>query len=91
MLFASRPRVLRGGICVRRLLMGCPRAGCPYTGCPHAGYNLGGDGIRYTCFLDMIAFGAVLHCCALLRTVVELGGVSRNILCVGHVPGHVLA
>jgi hypothetical protein len=91
MLFASRPKVLQDGICVRRLLVSCPCAGCSYTGCPHAGCNLGGNGIRYTCFLDMIAFGAVLHCCTLLRTVVKLGGVSRNILCVGHVPEHVLA
>jgi hypothetical protein len=91
MLFASRPRVLRGGICVKRLLVSCSRTGCSYTGCPHAGYNLGGDEVRYTCFLDIIAFGAVLYCCALLCTVVELRGVSRNILRVGHVRGHVLA
>jgi hypothetical protein len=91
MLLVSKPKVLRGGICVKRLLIGCSRVGCPYTGCPYAGCNLGGDNIRYTCFLDVIALKAVLHCYALLRTVIELGGVSRNILCVGHVPGHVLA
>jgi hypothetical protein len=91
MLFASRPRVLRDGICVRRLLVSCSCAGCSYTGCPHVSCNLGGNRVRYTCFLDIIALEAVLHYCALLRTVIELGGVSRNILCVGHVPGHVLA
>jgi hypothetical protein len=72
-------------------LLSSSRAGCLYTGCPHAGCNLGGNCVRYTCFLGVIALGVVLYCCALLRTVVELGGVSRSILCVGHVPGHVLA
>jgi hypothetical protein len=76
----------------------CQEAACGLSsrrlflyGLSSRGLQSEGDGVRYTCFLDMIAFGAVSHCCALLRTVVKLRGVSRNILCVGHVPGHVLA
>jgi hypothetical protein len=72
-------------------LLGCSRAGCSYVGCPYTGYNLRGNGIRYTCFLDVIAFRAVLYCYALLCTIIKLRGVSRNILCVGHMPRHVLA
>jgi hypothetical protein len=72
-------------------LLSCSRVGCPYVRCPYIGCNLRGNGIRYTCFLDVITFKAVLYYYALLYTVIELGGVSRNILCVGHVPGHVLA
>jgi hypothetical protein len=91
MLFTSKPRVLQGRICVRRLFVSCSRTDCSYTGCPHTGCNLGDNRVRYTCFLNVIAFKAVLHCCTLLRTIVKLGGVLQNILCVGHVRRHVLA